>query len=346
MKPRTRRPARLAAQTSLAALALAWPCAAARAQQGSLDSAQAYRILAQRRMELANRSVAETQRRRFEEGKSNTQFPSDAARQAEARPGVLRALSPAEQKAHRHNEKGLALFEKQKFEPAIKEYDEAIRAFPDLAAAHINRGSALFALGRFEEAAGSFARAAELDPKDGQAHFNLALAHVKLGREQEANASLMGAVRAYLASGDTHLREGRLGEAEAAYRELLRIDAEYPPARIRLGLVYNADRRFEAALAEFERVTRAEPRNADAHEGLAEALYGLRKYPESLAAADRAVALYPKGAGAHYLAGLAHAALGERAQAMERHARLLELGSADYAQRLLEAVEGKAPDKK
>jgi tetratricopeptide (TPR) repeat protein len=212
MKLRQTRPRRRVAagvaRASVAALALTCSCAAARAQ--GLDSAQAYRILAQRRMELANRSVAETQRRRFEDGKSDTRFPSDAARKAEARAGVLRARSPEEQKALEHNEKGLSLFEKQKFEPAIKEYEEAIRAFPALAAAHNNLGGALFALGRFEEAARAFGRAAELDPKDGQARFNLALAHVKLGREAEANAALMEAVRAYLAAGDEDLREGRL----------------------------------------------------------------------------------------------------------------------------------------
>jgi tetratricopeptide (TPR) repeat protein len=342
-----RRPAAsLAARTSLAALALLWPAAEARAQNRNADPVEGYRILAQRRMELSQRAVSETQRRRFEEGKTNTQFPSDAARRAGARPGVLRALTPEQQKALAHNEKGLALFGGRKFEQALREYGAALRLDPELAAAHNNSGSALFALGRFQEAADSFGRALKVDPHYGQAHFNLALAHVKLGREQEANASLMGAVRAYLKTGDGLLREGRLEEAAAAYSELLRIDAEYPPARLRLGLVYNADRRFEAALEEFRRVVRAQPDNADAHEGFAEAYFGLRKYAESVAAADRAIALAPKGAGAYYLAGLAHAARGERQQALARHARLVELGSADYAGRLMEVIEGKAGEKK
>jgi len=343
-----RRAAALAARASLAAVALGWPCAAAHArqQQAGLDSSQAYRILAQRRMELSNRAVAETQRRRFEDGKSNTQFPSDAERKAAAKPGVLRAASPEEQKALGHNQKGLAHFDKQKFAQAVAEYEEAIRAFPDLAAAHNNLGSALFALGRFEEAVGSFGRAVKLDAKYGQAHFNLALAHLKAGREPEANAALMGAVRAFLETGDDRLREGQLAEAEAAYKELLRIDPDYPPAHLRLGLLYNADRRFEAALEELRKVVRAQPSNADAHEGFAESYYGLGKYAEAVAAADRAVALSPKGAGAYYLAGLAHAALGQREQALARHAKLNELGAAEYARRLLEVVEKQPADSK
>lgn len=343
MKFRQTSALRLAAHTSLAALALAWPCAEALAQGGSLgDPMQNYRILANRRRELSERAVTETQRRRFEEGKTNTQFPSDAQRKAAGKPGVLRAVSPEEQKALEHTSKGLDHFEKGKFAQAVKEYEEAIRVFPGLAAAHNNLGSVLFALGRFPEAVASFERAVRLDEKYGQAHFNLALAHLKLGREKEAHDSLMGAVRAFLTTGDEHLHEGRLGEAEAAYKELLRIDPEYPPAHLRLGLLYNADRRFEAALEALQRVLRAQPDNAYLHEGLAETFYGLRRYPEAIAAADRAAALAPRSAGAHYLAGLAHAALGQFEQARARHAKLKELDSADYAGLLLEVIEKKS----
>lgn len=335
--------ARGAVLASLAGLALVSAAGAARAQRAGPDPTESYRVLAERRMELSERAVTEPQRRRFEEGKTNTRFPSDEERRGAGKPGVLRAVSPEEKKALDHTEKGLGLFARQKYEAAIREYEAALRLSPGLTAAHNNLGSALFGLGRFEEAAASFARAVKLDPRYGQAHFNLALTHLKLGREREANASLMDAVRAFFETGDLHLREGRLEEAAAAYRELLRIDPEYPPARLRLGLVHNAERRFGAAVEELRKAAAAPPQAALAHEGLAEAFYGLGKHAEAVAAADRAVALQATRAGAHYIAGLAHVALGQRQQALARHAKLRELESDGYAQLLLEHIEKKLP---
>jgi tetratricopeptide (TPR) repeat protein len=323
---------------ALAALAL---CGAppARAQ---LDPSQGYRTLMQQRMEMSSRAVSEAQRRRFEEGKSDTAFPSDANK-AGAKPGVVRAVSPEERKALAHNERGLGHFEKGRVEQAVREYNEAIRAYPALAAAHNNLGSAHFAAGRFEEAAAAFRRAAEIDADYGQAHFNLALAHLKLGREREADAALQAAVRAYYTSGDGHFKAGRLKEAEESYRGMLQIDPGYVPALLRLGLVCNTARRFEEAARHLRLVAQREPANPYAHEGLAEALHGLNRNDEAAAAADRALKLAPDSPAAHYYAGLARASLGQRDAALTHLARLKQLGAPAYAQLLSDLIDKKAP---
>ncbi|MFL6257012.1 MAG: tetratricopeptide repeat protein [Pyrinomonadaceae bacterium] len=325
---------------SLAALALT--CVNASAQ--GLDSSQALIKLMEQRREMSSRAVTETQRRRFEEGKSDTRFPSDAGK-AESRPGVVRAVSPEERKALAHNERGLESFAQGKIEQAVKEYNEAIRADPNLAAAHNNLGSAYFAAARFEEAAAAFRRAVELDPNYGQAHFNLALTQLKLGREREADAALQSALRAYYTAGDEHFKAGRMKEAEESYRGMLQIDPEYVPALLRLGLVCNDARRFEEAAGHLRRAAARQPDNPFAHEELAEALYGLNQYAEAASAADRALKLSPDSPGAHYFAGLARASLGQRDAALTHLARLKQLNSPDYAQLLSDFIEKKAPDK-
>ncbi len=326
----------------LAALALLACASAARAQ--GLDSAQALNTLMQHRREMSSRAVSETQRRRFEGGKSDTTFPSDAGKAA-ARPGVLRAVSPAERKALAHNERGLEHFAKGKLEQAVKEYGEAIRAYPALAAAHNNLGSAHFAAARFEEAAASFRRAAELDANYGQAHFNLALTHLKLGREREADAALQAALRAYYTAGDEHFKAGRPQEAEEAYRGMLQIDPEYVPALLRLGLVCNDARRFDEAAGYLRRAAARQPANPYAHEGLAEALYGLNRHDEAASAAERALKLSPEAPTAHYFAGLARASLGQRDAALSHLAKLKQLNSPDYARQLSDFIEKKSPAK-
>jgi tetratricopeptide (TPR) repeat protein len=325
---------------SSVSLALALSPTEGRAQQPS--SAQQMDTLMMHRMERSARAVDEIQRRRFEEKKSDTNFPSDAAN---SKGGVVRALAPEEQLALKHNERGLQLFAKGKQEDAIKEYQAAIRSDPKLAAAHNNLGSSYFALGRFEEAAASFQQAGELDPDYGQAFFNLALAQLKLGREKEANETLNVALRAYNSSGKTHLEAGRLKEAEEAFRGMLQIDPEYSGAFIRLGLVYNAGGRYEEAAQNARRVSEREPGNALAHEILSEALYGQQKYGEALASAERALKLSPDSPEAHYLAGLARASLGQRDAALVHLTRLQQLKVPDLSQPLSDAIEKKAPAK-
>ena len=325
----------------LAALALSASAPRARAQ---LDPSAAYRALMQQRMEMSMRAVTEAQRRRFEEGKSDTNFPSDANK-AGAKPGVVRAVSPEERKALELNERGLEHFAKGRIEQAVKEYGEAIRAYPSLAAAHNNLGSAHFAAARFEEAAAAFRRAAEIEPKYGQAHFNLALAHLKLGREREADESLQAALRAYYTAGDEQFKAGRLKEAEESYRGMLQIDPGYVPALLRLGLVCNTARRFEEATGHLRLAVRREPANPYAHEGLAEALYGLNKYDEAAASADRALRLAPDSPAAHYFAGLARASSGQRDAALSHLARLQQLKADNYAKLLADFIDRKSPAK-
>jgi superkiller protein 3 len=325
----------------LAALCLT--CADARAQQ-TPSGAERMRDARQYREEMSKRALETTRRRRFEEGKSDTTFPSDAAESA-AKPGVVRAASPAEQKALRHNERGLELFSKGKLEQAVKEYEEAIAAHPALAAAHNNLGSAHFAAGRFDRAADAFRRATELDKDYGQAHFNLALAHIKLGREREAHAALSAALRAYNSAGEAHLKAGRLREAEESFRGMLQIDPDYAPAHLRLGLVHNAARRFDEAAAHLKRVTERDPANPEALTALAESLLGQHKYEEAAATADRALQHAPDSADAHHLAGLARASLGQRDAALAHLAKLKQLNSPHHAQHLSDFIDKKSPAK-
>lgn len=324
---------------TLAALALS---AAPPAGAQTPGSSRAYAELMEQRMEMSSRAVTETRRRRFEEGKSDTTFPSDANK-VEARPGVVRAVSPEERKALAHNERGLAHFEKGKVEQAVREYNEAIRAYPALAAAHNNLGSAHFAAARFEEAAAAFRRAAEIDGNYGQAHFNLALAHLKLGREREADAALQAALRAYYTAGDEHFKAGRPKEAEESYRGMLRIDPDYVPALLRLGLVCNDARRFEEAARHLRLAAEREPANPYAHEGLAEALHGLGRHEEAASAAERALKLSPDSPAAHYFAGLARASLGRRDAALSHLAKLKELNVTAYARLLSDFIDKKSP---
>jgi tetratricopeptide (TPR) repeat protein len=308
------------------------------AQQPS--SADSLQTLMEHRQDLSRRAVEETKQRRFEEGRSDSSFPSDNANAAKR--GVIPALTPQQQKALKYNERGLELFSKGQFDGAMKEYQEAIRSDPKLAAAHNNLGSAYFASGRFEEAATAFRLACELDPDYGQAFFNLALSQIKLGHEKEANETLNAALRAYNSTGEAQLKAGHFKEAEEAFLGMLQIDPEYAPALLRLGLVYNFAKRYAEAAQFLHHGAERDPANAAAHELLAEALYGEQKYEEAAVSAERALKLSPNHPDALYFAGLARASLGQRDAALIHLDKLRRLNSPELTQRLLDFINQKA----
>lgn len=327
--------------TLIAAAALLTALSAPEVRAQPNPNADQLNQLMQHRREMSTRAVEETTQRRFEDRKSDSTFPSDVANARKS--GVLRALTPEEQKALQHNERGMQLFAKGKPDDAIKEYQKAILADPKLAAAHNNLGTGYFAIGRFVEAAASFSRACELDTDYGQAFFNLALAQIKLGKQKEANDALDAALRAYNSAGLAYMKDGRLKEAEEAFRGMLQIDPEYTPALLRLGLVCNASGRYAEAAQNVRRVAEREPRNSSAHEILAEALYGEEKYEEAAVSAERALKISPDSPDALYLAGLARAKQGQRDAALAHLNRLQQLKVTDLAQQLSDFINKKAP---
>ena len=333
--------ARLVRRSVLALCVLCAAAAAARAQMPAPDSDAAYSKLMERRAEMSRRSVDEVNQRRLEDKKPFSKFPSDA--RETGKPGVLRAATPEERKAAALVEKGLKEFAAGRFEQAVAQYAEALRAHPQYAAAHNNMGSAHFALGRNDEAVAAFKRAVEIEPAYAQAHFNLALMYIKQGRADDANRELDLAARAYLAEGEKLFAAGRNLEAEESFKGLLRIDPKYAPGHLRLGAIYNATDRYAEAVQSLQTAVLLQPKDAEAHENLGEALYGLKRYEDALASADKAAKLKPDSPGAHYIAGLSLAALGRRDEALQRHARLKELNAAEYAQYLQAVIDRKQP---
>src|SRR5215212_200519 len=66
-----------------------------------------------------------------------------------------------------------------------------------------------------------------------------------------------------LATGDEHLRAGRLREAMAVYEALLRANASDPSIVDRVGLVLHAAKQPAQAAVAFARARQLDPRSAD-----------------------------------------------------------------------------------
>jgi Flp pilus assembly protein TadD len=138
------------------------------------------------------------------------------------------------------------------------------------------------------------------------AHNNLGLALAGQGREREAEAAYREALRlrpnfplAHYNLGGALLKQGREREAEAAFREALRLRPDFPLAHYNLGVVLARQRREREAEAAYREALRLRPDHPVAHNNLGLALAGQGREREAEAAYREALRLRPDFPEAH-----------------------------------------------
>ena len=146
----------------------------------------------------------------------------------------------------RHNNRGIALMERQKFEDAADEFRKILPLNPKFVPAHVNLGIAYFNLQNYEEAVKELRNAIELDPDQIHAHFMLGLIY----RTQD--------------QGEQALEE---------FQKVNQQDPDDPSTNYYLGLLYSGRREYQTAIAKFTQVISKERQNASARYNLAMALF-------------------------------------------------------------------------
>ena len=168
--------------------------------------------------------------------------------------------------------KGVNLGKLERYEEALKAYEQAIRIEPEDAKAWYNKGCALGKLERYEEALKAFEQAIRIEPEDAEAWHNKGFALGELERYEEALK---------------------------AYEQAIRIETEFAEAWFGKGFALGELERYEEALTAFEQATRIEPERADAWSNKGVLLGQLGRYKEALKACEQAIKIKPKYAGAH-----------------------------------------------
>ena len=182
------------------------------------------------------------------------------------------------------NNRGVALYELERFDEALASYDRALALAPDYAEALSNRGNALKEQRRFDEALASYDRALALRPDYAEALSNRGVALYELKRYDEALASCDRA---------------------------LALKPEHAEALSNRGNSLKALKRFDEALASYDRALALRPDFAEALTNRGNNLKELRRFDEAQACYDRALALRPDYAEAHLNAALFRLLLGD-----------------------------------
>jgi len=96
-----------------------------------------------------------------------------------------------------------------------------------------------------------------------------------------------------------HLQLGHIAEAQAEFRESLRLNPESAPTHYNMGLVFSMQRKYQEAAAEFQNATRLDPNYAEAHNNLGAMLHAFGRVDEASAEYRKAIALKPENGEAH-----------------------------------------------
>jgi tetratricopeptide (TPR) repeat protein len=128
-------------------------------------------------------------------------------------------------------------------------------------------------------------------------------------------------------------QRGRLREADDLARAILSVRADYFDALHLIAVISTQQRRFDEALASYDRALALRPDHAEALRNRGGALHALRRLDEALASYDRALALRPDYAEALYNRGNTLRALRRLDEALASYDRALAL-RPDHAEAL------------
>jgi tetratricopeptide (TPR) repeat protein len=140
-----------------------------------------------------------------------------------------------------HNNLGIALFSKGKFDKAIYHYKKALNIRPDTVCAIKNLGVAMFDKGNLNAAFQYFNKAIVINPEDFDAYY-------RIGRIME--------------------RQGKFDEAIRYFSEVIRINPGYAPAYNEIGIIFAQKGKLQKSREFFLKAIQIEPDCKEAGDNL------------------------------------------------------------------------------
>ncbi|HYO94493.1 MAG TPA: tetratricopeptide repeat protein [Polyangiaceae bacterium] len=191
-------------------------------------------------------------------------------------------------------------------------------------ALELNRsGAQALAEGDLEAADARLGLALEYSPRFVEALINLGLVECQRGNFTRARQLLQRARRLNPDVAQVHHALGLLSEREQRpdvasdhYRESLRVDPGFSPARANLGRLLFDARAFEQARVTFQKLIEAAPAEVEGYVGLAESLLQLKRAAEADAVVGRAERLFAGHAAVTVLAARKALRRGQHAAAI------------------------------
>lgn len=171
---------------------------------------------------------------------------------------------------------------------AIKFYEMALAADPELSALYLPIGLAYLEADKPTEAADYLLKAETSGVENSELKFARGVLLVKQNREGEALADFEAVIAAEPRNAEAHYqratileRAGRLDDALAAYKQAVNIEPTLTDAWFALGTIYYNSGAYDKSVEAYQNVLRYDANNARAHANLASAYRQLEQYPEA-----------------------------------------------------------------
>src|SRR5687768_12909317 len=225
---------------------------------------------------------------------------------------------------------GALLVKRNRLDEAAVLLRQVIAEAPSFAKPHEDLGYLLVQLGYADDAVPLLERATHLDPTLESAWFTLGKALAVLGRGAEADQAFercfaLSPERRMMALAAEHQKEGRLGEAEQLYRQLLREHPRNVDVMRLLAAIAGRAGRADEAEQLLERAISIAPDLLSAILDLGYLRKEQERFAEALESFDRAIALAPDDPQPHFLRGATMARAAFTHEAIAAYGKCLEL---------------------
>lgn len=225
---------------------------------------------------------------------------------------------------------------------------DQLRKLDMRAAAHLERGVQLEQVGRLKDAAAETEEALRLNPELVKAHINLLILYGRMGNREKAEEHFRAAVKlnptqfpdAYYNYGVLLIMQGKLDEAEQAFRKALAISPSYAAAHNDLGNLLERQGKLPEAAAEYRKATESDPGFRRAHFNLGRLLVHQRLYADGIEQLLQTRTPTDEETPAYlYALGAAYGRAGDNANALRYLAQAKELAVERGQTALAEEIE-------
>ncbi|WP_305045736.1 tetratricopeptide repeat protein [Geoalkalibacter sp.] len=216
--------------------------------------------------------------------------------------GACAPRQDAVRQAEVHYTLGVAYMREPNLPGALREFIKAAELDPRNAQIQQAMGQTYHLMKAFPEAERHYLEAIRLSPRDSNYQNNLGALYLDMQRWDDAIVRFRRAAQdllfdqpavALTGIGLAHYQKGEYIDAVAAYQEAIQKNRRYAPARIYLGEAYNALKKPDLALQEFQEAARIDPASPQAHYQMGLAYMKQNERDKAAAAFRQVVTLSP-----------------------------------------------------
>ena len=190
------------------------------------------------------------------------------------------------------------LYNKRKYEEAIKNYNKSIDLDPNNSYAYNNRGLTKNNLEQYFDAVKDYDKAIELEPNNSVIYYNRGLAKTHLWQYEEAIED---------------------------YNKAIELDNNNSTAYYNRGLVKSYLGQYKEAIEDYNKTIELDPNNSHAYNNRGNAKDDLGRYKEAIKDYDKAIELNPNDRAAYHNRGLVKNYLRQYEEAMKDYDKAIEL---------------------